>query len=108
MSKRMTYGEAVMIDVAVGVLAGLVAAAAMQAFQISVRTQIDDIEPAEPATAKAADAISQTVTGQPLPQKYLGAASTAVHYGTGALIGAAYGLISGIAPFLTVGRGLLF
>src|SRR6202012_5390623 len=103
MSKRMTYGEAVMIDVAVGVIAGLAAAAAVQAFQTAVKTQIDDLEPAEPATAKAADALSQTVAGQPLPEKYKTAASMAVHYGTGALVGAAYGLISGIAPFVTLG-----
>lgn len=108
MTKRMTYGQAVMLDLAVGMAAGLVAAAAMQAFQSAITTQIDDLEPAEPATAKAAEAISQKVTGKPLPEAYKGAAATAVHYGTGALIGSAYGLAAGLVPLVTLGRGLLF
>ena len=34
-------------------------------------------------------------------------AGDAVHYTTGALIGAVYGLLAGLAPIITVGRGTL-
>jgi uncharacterized membrane protein YagU involved in acid resistance len=104
----MTYGQAVALDIAVGAVAGLVAAAAMEAFQVAAASQIEELESDEPATAKAADSLSHAATGKSLPEKTKKVASTAVHYMTGAIIGGVYGLIAGIAPVFTMGRGLVF
>lgn len=105
---RMTYGQAVAVDIAVGLVAGIVAAAAMHAFQSAATSQLPNLEPAERATTKAADTVSESLIGEPVPEAYKNKAALAVHYATGAVIGAAYGLIAGLVPLATAGRGLLF
>lgn len=107
MAKRQTYGEAVITDIAVGAVAGLVAAGVMHAFQRAWAMGIDEPD-GTPATHRAADAISEAVSGEPVPPSRKALAGNAVHYTTGALIGAAYGLLAGLAPIITVGRGTLF
>jgi len=62
----------------------------------------------ENPTVKVADAISQSVTGQGVPEQQKPAAGTAVHYGFGAAMGAVYGLLSEVAPVARVGFGLAY
>lgn len=52
----------------------------------------------EPATMKAADAVAQAVTGAPVPSQRRELAGAAMHYATGAGVGAAYGLLAEVAP----------
>ena len=105
---RISYGQAVVIDIAVGMAAGLDAAAVMQGFQAAAARQIDGLAGGEPATAKAADCISEAVAEKSLPEKSKQRASAAVHYAVGAIIGGVYGVIAGLVPIVTVGRGLAF
>lgn len=105
---RMSYGQAMAVDIAVGAVAGLIAAAVMQAFQTAATSQLPDLAAAEPATTKAAEAVSQKISGKPLPEAHKEKAALAVHYATGAMIGATYGLVAGLLPVVTLGRGLLF
>lgn len=108
MARRpISYGEAVIADIAVGAVAGLVAAGMMHAFQSAWAAAIDKPE-STPATHRAADAISEAVYGGPVSPSRKSLAGNAIHYTTGALIGAAYGLLAGVAPIITVGHGTLF
>jgi putative membrane protein len=52
----------------------------------------------EPATMKAADALAQTLTGSPVPEQRRELAGEAMHYATGAGVGAVYGLLAEILP----------
>ena len=61
-----------------------------------------------PATAKAADALSEAVQDAPIHKGYRHIASNGVHYLTGAALGGAYGLLAGLMPGITLGRGFLF
>ena len=62
----------------------------------------------EPATIKAADAVARAVTGQPVPDGRREAAGEAVHYATGAGLGALYGVLAEIAPAPTFGLGAAY
>ena len=62
----------------------------------------------EPATMKAADAVAQAVTGSPVPAERRELAGEAMHYLTGAGVGAAYGVLAEIAPGPTFGAGAAY
>ncbi len=62
----------------------------------------------EPATVKAAQAISQSLTGKKIPKKKRAAAGEAVHYAMGAASGAVYGVAAELSPLATIGEGLAF
>ena len=62
---------------------------------------------AEPATVKVAERISKNVLDAELPEELKPAAGEAVHYTTGATIGAVYGFVSEILPPARMFNGLL-
>lgn len=89
-----------------GVAAGLVASAAMAAFQ----SQASKLLPEEggegdPATVKAADKASQAVIDAPVPEPWRADAGQAVHYITGAVLGGIYGVITEYKPEASAGFG---
>jgi hypothetical protein len=63
---------------------------------------------AEPATVRAADAVSRTVRGRPLERRYAEEAGPIVHYAFGAGVGAIYGVLAETHPDLTRGGGIPF
>jgi putative membrane protein len=96
-----------------GIIGGLVGAAAMSA----IHRWLSGPPPAgeraaseqEPdATVKVADRLSRTVRGAPLPDHLRAAAGSTVHYGFGAVMGAAQGAMAAVTPIAGVGGGLGF
>jgi hypothetical protein len=61
----------------------------------------------EPATVKAAERLAKKVLDGPLPEELKPAAGEAVHYTTGATIGAIYGFVAEILPPARMFNGLL-
>src|SRR5438132_4456863 len=64
-------------------------------------------ETEEPATVKAAERISKKILDTELPDELKPAAGEAVHYTTGATIGAVYGFVAEILPPARMFNGLL-
>ncbi len=64
-------------------------------------------EPENP-TVEVAQAVSRTLAGQELPDKFKQQAGAAVHYAFGATTGALYGLLTEIAPAARLGFGLAY
>ena len=92
-----------------GLVAGVVASFAMEVAQsLLARLQSSDGDDEEPATAKAADRVAETVTGSPVPEPDQPLAGEIVHYLTGAGLGLAYGLAAEFRPEVTVGYGAGF
>lgn len=92
-----------------GILAGLIAGAAMNGFQ-ALWSAASGSRPsgAEPTTTRAADKAAQELTGAPLPEPYREAADPAVHYGLSALLGLGYGLAAESLPAVRAGFGTGF
>ena len=57
---------------------------------------------------KVADALSRAVRGTPLPDQLRVAAGAIVHYGFGAVMGAAQGAVAAVTPIAGIGGGLGF
>jgi len=107
---------------AAGVVGGLVASYAMNEFQVlwskvseSLREQGGEQGQGgagggeqEPATVKAAEAVSEGVFGHELTKKEKPLAGEAVHYAMGGASGAIYGALAEFAPSVTAGAGLPF
>ena len=99
-----------------GVAGGLLASFLMEQFQTAWSFAAEAIHPSEkqrgrpadPTTVKAANAISEKVTGRKVPAKYKPAAGEAVHYGMGMGSAAVYGVLAEVAPVVTIGDGLAF
>jgi putative membrane protein len=104
----MTRTAAAATDLLVGVAAGLVAALAMNAFQSAWTRLADAPEVNDTAASRAASAVSEEVSGEPLKPSVKKSADSVVHYLTGAAAGGFYGLVGGLFPRLMWGRGLLF
>lgn len=101
--------------VLVGAAAGLTAAFAMNRFQaawaaVSSPGGRDDgsAKRTPPATEQAADDLVWLATGRRLDPAARKPAGSAVHYGFGAILGAAYGLLRGGAGRFGPGRGAAF
>jgi uncharacterized membrane protein YagU involved in acid resistance len=89
-----------------GVAAGLVASAAMAAFQHQAEKLLpEDGEDADPATVKAADVASKALTNAPVPEPYREQAGQVVHYIAGAVLGGIYGVITEYKPEASAGFG---
>ena len=100
-----------------GAAAGLLASFVMNQFQavwskaeeeLSAGGEDEDDSGDEPATVKAADKAARTVTGEPLPEEAKEPAGQAVHYATGAVLGAIYGGLAELAPAVTAGYGAAY
>lgn len=101
----MASGPRPLIGLMAGVAAGLVAAAAMAAFQARAAQLIDQDGDAEPATVKAADMASEALTGEPVPERHREAAGRAVHYIVGGVLGGIYGVLTEYRPEASAGFG---
>src|SRR5574341_1275374 len=62
----------------------------------------------EPATIKAAEAVSERLFGHKLTREEKPLAGNAVHYAVGSTAGAIYGAVAEVEPAVTVGAGLPF
>lgn len=102
----MSKGPRPFLGLVAGVAAGLVASAAMAAFQAQARKLLpEDNGDADPATVQAADAASEAVIGDPVPEPYREQAGQAVHYIAGAVIGGIYGVLTEYKPEASSGFG---
>jgi hypothetical protein len=88
-----------------GVAAGLIASAAMAAFQSRAQKLLPEDEADDPATVKAADAASEALTGDPVPEPYREKAGLAVHYVVGGVLGGIYGVLAEYQPEARSGFG---
>ena len=104
----MKRTSAAATDLVVGAAAGLVAALAMNLFQSAWTRLAGSEEPDETAASRAADAVSQEVSGEPVKRSAKKSADRVVHYLTGAALGGLYGLGGGFMPALMRGGGALF
>lgn len=93
-----------------GLAAGLLASLAMDLAQkaLSQIKPSDDSDEDEPATEKAADRVSESITGEPVSDANKPIAGQAIHYGFGALLGLGYGIAAEYRPEVTAGRGAGF
>ncbi len=99
----------------VGITAGVSAAFLMNQFQALVSSfqkdedsGSDGGEESKPSTVKAADAVSEKVSGEPVPRKMQRVAGAAVHYGFGAFLGGLYGAIGTARPRVRTGFGTAY
>lgn len=104
-TKRISKG------VLAGIAGGLLAAFVMDKFQ-AVATKAGapqaGEEGGEPATVKAASAISESALNHKLSAEEKKAAGPAMHYLMGGLSGGLYGAVASIVPSASAGAGTLF
>ncbi|MCB5173957.1 MULTISPECIES: DUF1440 domain-containing protein [Microvirga] len=104
---------------AAGILAGLAASYAMNAFQSAIsRRQRSEPQPeprrtqgyndADPATARAASILSENAFRHRLSPRQKDVAGPVVHYAVGAALGGLYGVAAELEPRVTTGAGLPF
>lgn len=97
-----------------GLAGGLLASFMMEQFQalwskvLQSEGKSDNHKQEKPATVKAADAISEQVTGRKVPKTQRAAAGEAVHYAMGMSSAAVYGGLAEFAPLITAGKGIVF
>ena len=121
MSARGSGGSHVVRNVMAGLAGGLVASYAMEHFQRALANVSRDMGGApggggqqhrkpqsEPATYKAAEAVTEAVTGEPLPDEYKPTAGSIVHYAFGGAVGAIYGAAASNSREVTAWGGLPF
>jgi putative membrane protein len=111
------YGETdIMKGLLAGVAGGLLASFLMEQFQVAWSAASAAISSekkgggrkADPTTVKAANLVSEKITGRKIPADYKPIAGEAVHYGMGASAAAVYGVLAEVAPVVTVGDGVGF
>lgn len=95
-----------------GALAGLAASFVMSEFQ-SLWLEYDEeakakLAKSKSATLKAADKVSSTLAGEPVPTSAQKLASNGVHYLTGAVLGGLYGVAAAFFPSITAGAGSVY
>lgn len=102
----MAKGPRPFLGLMAGIAAGLVASAAMAAFQAQASKLLpDEGGDDEPATVKAADLASNAIIGDPVPEPYRAEAGQLVHYVTGAVLGGIYGVMTEYRPEAASGFG---
>lgn len=102
----MSKGPRPLLGLLAGVAAGLVASAAMAAFQAQARKLLpDEGGDDDPGTVKAADAASEIVVGDPVAEPHREQAGQLVHYVAGAVIGGIYGVLAEYRPEASAGFG---
>jgi putative membrane protein len=112
------YGEIdLMKGLLAGVAGGLLASFLMEQFQSAWNAASDAMRSSnnkrsgrkpDPATVRAANVISERITGRKLPRDYKSVAGEAMHYGMGASSAAVYGALAEVAPIVTIGNGVGF
>ncbi len=124
-ARKRNGGGDVLKGLAAGVVGGLVASWVMDEFQAGWSKLSESLEASqksskkkqksegggeeqEPATVKAAEAISENVFDHRLTKSEKKIAGPAVHYAMGATTGAIYGVAAELVPFATVGAGIPF
>lgn len=106
-------GRQLALNAMIGIAAGLSASWIMDRFQTVVGAATNDGgsnggSDEKPTTVKAADMLSETVTGEPVPQPYDKLAGSAVHYGFGAFLGGLYGAWGAVMPSVRSGFGTAY
>ncbi|UYY57921.1 DUF1440 domain-containing protein [Sphingomonas sp. S2-65] len=98
------------VGLAAGVAAGLVASAAMSAFQAQAQKLLPDQGGGgeDPATVQAADVASEAIVGDPVPDPYRERAGQAVHYLVGGVLGGIYGVLAEYKPEASAGFGTAY
>ena len=99
-----------------GVGGGLLASFLMEQFQSLWQKVSQELNPqkeeneskGEPATVKAAQAISTGLTYQKIRRENKAAAGEILHYAMGGTSGAIYGVAAELTPLATAGEGLVF
>jgi hypothetical protein len=104
----MTQTSAAAADLLAGAAAGLAAAFVMNLFQAALSRALSKDDETDTAASKAADAVTEEVSGAPVKRRYKKSADTSLHYLTGAIAGGMYGLLGGRMPALFAGRGLVY
>lgn len=96
-----------LLGLAAGVAAGLIASAAMAAFQSQASKLLPDEgdSDADPATVKAADQVSLATTGDKVPEPYREPAGQLVHYVVGGVLGGIYGVLTEYRAEASAGFG---
>lgn len=105
-----------LLGLVAGLIAGLAASAAMEAFQTAAskaadagksdaEKQQEQAQQDDSATVKAADKAMVAITGDTVPEPYRASAGRGVHYATGALLGAIYGVVTEYQPKAASGFG---
>ena len=96
-----------LLGLVVGVTAGLVASAAMAAFQSQAQKLMPDEgdRDEDPATVKAADKVRELAIGDPVPEPYRAQSGQVVHYAVGAVLGGIYGVLTEYKPEASAGFG---
>ena len=97
-------GPRPLLGLMAGIAAGLVASAAMAAFQSAAAPLLPESDE-DPATVKAADAVSVAVTDKKVPKPYREASGEMVHYVVGAIMGGIYGVLTEYRPEASAGFG---
>lgn len=93
---------------AAGLIAGLLAAFAMDRFQAGVSALSSSRNEGEPATEQAADRIAEATTGHEVAAPDKAFAGQLVHYALGAALGVGYGIAAELYPAVTTGFGTAF
>lgn len=105
-------GRQLLRSTVIGVTAGLSAAWIMDRFQAVVGAASGDDGGGggeeKPTTVKAAEMLSETVAGEPVPERYDKPAGPAVHYGFGAFLGGLYGAWGAVMPSVRSGFGTAY
>ncbi len=96
------------LGLAVGAVGGLLATWVMSQYQALFASPGGSSDEEEPATVKAATAISTNIFGHKLTPEERKIAGPLVHYAFGTLNGAAYGALAETLPAVTIAGGLLF
>ncbi|MEO6872463.1 MAG: DUF1440 domain-containing protein [Chthoniobacterales bacterium] len=120
LTMQFLYDESDEIDflkgAVAGIAGGLLASFLMEQFQAAWSATAEAIHPskkqpgrkADPANVKAANLLSEKITGRKVPAAYKPVAGEAMHYGIGAGSAALYGALAEVAPVVTIGDGLAF
>lgn len=109
-----------MVGAFCGLVGGAVASAVMDVYWKVVKESLgerpeqkpkgknDGQKEEEPSTQIIADKLSQALTGEEIPKKDRAVAGIGVHYATGLLFGALFGIAAAMFPRLRIMGGLLY
>jgi putative membrane protein len=107
--KYVKHKDDVWLNMMAGAIGGLLGSWTMNQFQAAI-SKLQSRQPAqeEPATAKAADRMSEAATGRHLTPDQKKTAEPLVHYGFGTAVGAIYGLLAAKSPVANAGAGTVY